>query len=72
LSALDLKLAFRAHPAGPLLYLAMAWTVVVGGVRRLSGDETALALPAKGITVFWCLVVAVFTVHFIKTVLSWM
>ena len=71
MSHLRPQAAFQAHPVGPLLYTAMAWFVSVDAIRHLRANERLLELPNKVISFFWAIVVAIFTIHFIKTVLSW-
>jgi len=71
MSELDVVGAFRAHPVGPLLYAAMVWNVLLGLIRKGTGNADLLKLPGTVINGFWMMVAAVFALHLGRTLLTW-
>jgi len=71
MSQLMFERAFALHPVGPLLYLALVWVVVLGGIRRLRSTPTFLRLPARIVGGYWVITSLIFAIHFAATVASW-
>jgi len=71
MSKINILGAFNAHPVGPFLYVAMAWYVTMGAVRKATGRSNLLPLSGTVIHTFWIMVAIVFALHLGQTLLSW-
>jgi len=63
--------AFEHHWAGPALYVAMAWCVVVWALRHLALRPKLLTIPRRILFAYWAAAGMLFVGQLIRTVWSW-
>ena len=71
LSAGSLSQSLDHHLAGPGLYAAMVWCVVVWAFRMCLGRSDFLSLPKRALLAFWVVNGLLFVMQAARVVMSW-